>query len=200
MVLSQHTGSDLFRPSLDVEWVRNRLRLSPLSTSLSNPRPRFVDEPLWKLTRILADSVDSADPSTHLFGEGLIVAIAARLFLLHQEQRAHIKALAPWQLRRVMNYMQMHLKERITLAHLATLAGQSQWHFSRAFKAATGCAPYQWQLQARIRHAQALLLDTACSLEQVAESVGFADAAHFGKTFRKVVGSTPATWRRASLR
>jgi transcriptional regulator GlxA family with amidase domain len=57
-------------------------------------------------------------------------------------------------------------------------------------------APYQWQLDARIRRAQARLVDTDASLEQVAEATGFADAVHLGRTFRKLVGVAPATWRR----
>ena len=70
------------------------------------------------------------------------------------------KGLAPWQLRRVIEYLDAHLPERVELAQLADLAGLSQAHFSRAFKASTGMAPYRWQLDARIRRAQALLIDS----------------------------------------
>jgi transcriptional regulator GlxA family with amidase domain len=56
-------------------------------------------------------------------------------------------------------------------------------------------APYRWQLDARIRRAQALLLDARPTLDQVAEAAGFADAVHFGRTFRKFTGATPAAWR-----
>ena len=52
------------------------------------------------------------------------------------------------------------------------------------------------QLDARVRRAQALLIDTRASLDQVAETTGFADAVHFGRTFRKITGATPAAWRR----
>ena len=55
--------------------------------------------------------------------------------------------------------------------------------------------PYRWQLDARIRRAQALLIDTNASLDDVAEATGFADAVHFGRTFRKLTGATPAAWR-----
>jgi transcriptional regulator GlxA family with amidase domain len=41
-----------------------------------------------------------------------------------------------------------------------------------------------------------LLIDTRASLDQVAETTGFADAVHFGRTFRKITGATPAAWRR----
>jgi AraC family transcriptional regulator len=78
------------------------------------------------------------------------------------------------------------------LAMLAGLAGLSQSHYSRAFKASTGLAPYQWQLRARIAWAQGLLVTTNGSLEVIAEATGFADAVHFGRTFRKATGATPA--------
>jgi AraC family transcriptional regulator len=52
-------------------------------------------------------------------------------------------------------------------------------------------------LEARTRRAQNLLLDTQASLEKVAEATGFADAVHLGRTFRKIVGMTPAAWRKA---
>jgi AraC family transcriptional regulator len=58
-------------------------------------------------------------------------------------------------------------------------------------------APYRWQLEARVKRAQSLLLDTRASLEQVAEATGFADAVHFGKAFRNITGMTPAVWRKA---
>jgi transcriptional regulator GlxA family with amidase domain len=30
----------------------------------------------------------------------------------------------------------------------------------------------------------------------VAEATGFADAVHFGRTFKKLIGATPTVWRR----
>jgi AraC family transcriptional regulator len=76
------------------------------------------------------------------------------------------------------------------------MAGLSQAHFSRTFKVSTGMAPYRWQLDTRIRRAQALLMDSRASLNEVAEATGFADAVHFGRTFRKLTGATLAAWRR----
>ena len=161
----------------------------------ATPRLRFSDDRLWTLVRLLSDAVNDPDPSTQLYGDGLIAAITARLFAEPPEPGADGKGLALWQLRRVVEYLDAHLPKRIDLAHLAALAGLSQSHFSRTFKASTGMAPYRWQLDARIRRAQALLIDTSASLDQVAEATGFADAVHFGRTFRKLTGATPAAWR-----
>jgi AraC-like DNA-binding protein len=128
-------------------------------------------------------------------GDGLATAITARLFVKPPESGRNLKGLAPWQLRRVIDHMEASLPQRIELAHLAAMVGLSQAHFSRAFKASTGLAPYHWQLDFRIRRAQELLIDTSASLDQVAEATGFADAVHFGRMFRKLVGATPAVWR-----
>jgi len=160
------------------------------------PRLRFSDDRIWTLVRLLSDAVNDPDPSTQLYGDGLTAAIAARLFANPPESSTDGKGLAPWQLRRVVEYLDAQLPKRVDLANLAALAGLSQSHFSRAFKASTGMAPYRWQLDGRIRRAQALLVDTRASLDQVAVTTGFADAVHFGRTFRKLTGATPAAWRR----
>jgi AraC-like DNA-binding protein len=161
------------------------------------PRLRFADDRLWTLVRLLAEVVDDPDPSTQLYGDGLATAIAARLLATSANAcPAGASALAPWRLKRVIDYLEAHLPERVELAQLAALAGLSPWYFSRAFKASTGMSPYQWQLDARIRRAQAHLLHTDATLEQVADATGFADAVHLGRTFRKLVGVGPGSWRR----
>ena len=40
------------------------------------------------------------------------------------------------------------------------------------------------------------LLATGASSESVAESVGFKDASYFSKKFKKLVGTTPAKYRK----
>jgi AraC family transcriptional regulator len=141
--------------------------------------------------------VGDPDSSTQLYGDGLVTAIAARLLALRPAARAGDgKGLAPWRLRRVIDFMEASLPDRVELAQLAQLVGLSTSHFSREFKVSTGMAPYQWQLHARIRVAQTQLINTDASLDQIAEANGFADAVHFGRRFRQLTGVAPATWRR----
>jgi AraC family transcriptional regulator len=182
--------------SFDLAVLSERLSTGFNADTIATPRLRFSDDRIWTLVKLLSDAVNDLDPSAQLYGDGLIAAIAARLFADSPEPNSHGKGLAPWQLRRIVAYLDEHLPQRIDLAHLADLAGLSQAYFSRAFKASTGMAPYRWQLDARIRRAQALLIDTPASLDEVAEATGFADAVHFGRTFRKFTGTTPAAWRR----
>lgn len=187
----------------DVTLTFDLLELSELLSTkfdasiTTTPRLRFVDDRVRTMVKLLGDAVNDPDPSMQLYGEGLTAAIAARLFARPFETKAPVKQLAPWQLRRVLEYLHTSLPDHVSLSELAALSGLSQWYFSRGFKASTGMAPYQWQLEERIRRAKSLLLDTRASLERVAEALGFADAVHFGKTFRRITGMTPAAWRKA---
>lgn len=180
--------------SFDLAILSERLSTGFNAEAIAAPRLRFSDDRIWTLVKLLSDAVNDSDPSAQLYGDGLIAAVAARLFAT-RESVADARGLAPYQLQRVIEYLEAHLPARVELAQLAKLADLSQSQFSRAFKASTGMAPYRWQLDARIRRAQALLIDTSASLDDVAEATGFADAVHFGRTFRKFTGATPAAWR-----
>ncbi|MEY4514089.1 MAG: hypothetical protein RLZZ450_6211 [Pseudomonadota bacterium] len=181
---------------LDLETLGERLATNFDPAMTRTPRLRFSDERIWTLVKLLSSAVTGVDPASQLYGDGLITAVVALLFGATTEPAPGGAGLAPWQLRRVVDYLEAHLSERIELVQLATMVGLSQSHFSRAFKASTGTAPYRWQLDARIRRAQALLMSTHASLAQVADATGFADAVHFGRTFRKLTGATPGAWRR----
>ncbi len=182
--------------SLNLAVLSEQLATQFDSSMIATPRLRFSDERIWPLVKLLSDAVNDPDPSAQLYGDGLTAAIVARLFVDPPALGADATGLAPWKLRQIIEYLDGHLPQRVELAELAAMAGLSQSHFSRAFKASTGLAPYRWQLDARIRRAQALLIETDTTLEQVAGATGFADAVHFGRTFKKLIGATPTAWRR----
>ncbi|MCC2674500.1 MAG: AraC family transcriptional regulator [Ramlibacter sp.] len=179
----------------DAETLQQRLGVSPPAGRMDVPRLRFSDDRLWTLIRLLADAIDEADPAAQLYGDSLTAAVAATLFERPRERKGGGPGLSAIQLRDAISYLEAKMPEKVELSTLAELAGLSQSHYSRAFKASTGLAPYQWQLQARVERAKDLLLNTNGCLEVVAEATGFADAVHFGRTFRKMTGATPAAWR-----
>jgi len=164
------------------------------------PQLRFTNDRVATLVELLAQVVGNADPSMELYGDGITAAIASQLFAPSQISESAAGGLAPWQLRRVVDYMEAHFPQRVGLGTLAGLVDLSQTHFCRAFKASTGLAPYQWQLDARIRRAQESLVHSEASISDVAQATGFADAVHFGRMFRKLAGVTPGAWRRERKR
>lgn len=181
--------------NFDANLLQERLEISDALGLMNIPRFRFSDDRLWTLIRLLTDAIDDTDPSAQLYGDSLTAAIAAKLFERPKEVKGNEQRLSAIQLKDAMSYLEANMPARVELATLAELAGLSQSHYSRAFKASTGLAPYRWQLQSRVERAKDLLLNTNGGLQDVAEATGFADAVHFGRTFRKMTGATPAAWR-----
>jgi transcriptional regulator GlxA family with amidase domain len=107
--------------------------------------------------------------------------------------------LPPWRLQRVTEYIEAHLADPIKVQQLAEFSGLSQPQFRRLFSQLTGQPPHRWRLSAKIRRAQALLLSTHLPLVEIALITGFADQSHFNNVFRRQVGASPGSWRRALL-
>jgi len=106
------------------------------------------------------------------------------------------RGLAPWQVRKVTEYMKMHLSERVRVGHLARLVGLSASSFRRAFKVSMSTSPHKWQLSERIQAGQIMLREGASSLAEVALATGFAEQSHFARVFKEIVGVTPGVWQR----
>jgi len=104
--------------------------------------------------------------------------------------------LAAWQMRKIIAHVEGNLSRRVHVRELARLLGLSASHFCRAFKCAFGASPRDYVLRRRIEVAQALMLTTSEPLSSIAVNCGMCDQQHFTRSFRRIVGETPSTWRR----
>jgi AraC family transcriptional regulator len=104
--------------------------------------------------------------------------------------------LAPWQARRVADYVAAHLGARIRTTDLAAVAQLSASHFTRAFKETFGETPLGYVSRQRMRYAQDLMLRSGECLSQIALTCGHCDQSHFTRVFRRKVGMSPRAWRR----
>jgi AraC-like DNA-binding protein len=105
--------------------------------------------------------------------------------------------LAPFQARRLVEHIDAHLAERITLSQLARMAGLSTGHFSRAFKQTFGVPTHTYLIRRRVQRAQSVMLSTQLPLSDIALACGLSDQSHFTRLFHRIVGETPNAWRRA---
>jgi AraC family transcriptional regulator len=109
----------------------------------------------------------------------------------------HRHPLAPWQVARVVRFIDANLSQKIGLGDFAAIARLSAGHFARAFRATVGETPYAYVIRRRIERAQDLVLRTDEPLAQIALDCGLADQAHMTRLFRRAVGVSPGAWRRA---
>lgn len=107
------------------------------------------------------------------------------------------RGLAPWQIRRVLTHIDANLDTSIRNKELAAVARLSEFHFNVAFRNSVGHPPHEYIIRRRVERAQGLMLSTNKALSEIAAECGLADQAHLTRLFRRVVGDSPAAWRRA---
>ncbi len=122
----------------------------------------------------------------------------ARFLLQGQPAQVLRPRLAPWQLRRVTDHVETHLAETLRVSDLARQARLSASYFSRAFKDTVGITAKAYVQTRRVERAKHLLGETEIGLAHIAQACGFADQAHFSRTFRELTGLPPQRWRLAS--
>jgi AraC family transcriptional regulator len=105
--------------------------------------------------------------------------------------------LTTWQRRRIAAHIDAHLAETIHIDTLARLLGLSSAHFSREFKRSFGVTAHAYVMRRRIEVAQGLMLTTSDPLSAIAVSCDMSDQSHLRRSFRRVVGETPDSWRRS---
>lgn len=105
-------------------------------------------------------------------------------------------ALPAWQARKVCAHVEANLSEKIHIQSLARLVGLSASHFCRVFKSTLGVSPREYVLRRRIDVAKGLMLTTSEPLSAIAARCGMCDQPHFTRSFHRMVGETPYTWRR----
>lgn len=126
------------------------------------------------------------DPSGQVIGlAGVMYAIATP-----EAQASSFGELLP-----VINHIDAHYTEELSMKEMAAMASLSATHFNARFREVLRMSPTEYQLSRRIEHARRLLTETNDSLVEVGAAVGFYDQSHFTKRFRKVTGMTPRAYR-----
>ena len=157
------------------------------------------DKALFGLANALLDQVERADERSNLFIDHIALAFHAHVIESYGNVAAPVRSnagkLSPWQLRRVLDFMAVHLNDDPTIAELAQQCGLSPGYFARAFRQTIGITPHQWLVRKRIERARALLLGSALGLAEIAVMCGFVDQSHFTRVFAKFEGDSPGRWR-----
>jgi AraC family transcriptional regulator len=136
-----------------------------------------------------------------LYAESLGTALAVHL--LRQYSTAprtpviHKGGLASRPLQRVIDYINEHLQDELSLFELSRLATLSPHHFATAFKASTGISPHRYVIERRIDRARDLLRQDEKTISEIAYAVGFSSQSHLTANFRRTMGVTPRKFRQS---
>lgn len=93
----------------------------------------------------------------------------------------------------IVNYFEDHYSEKISLDQIAENMYLSPFYISKIFKVETGDTPIRHLINIRLEKAKELLENgNGGSIQEVAATVGYEDAYHFSKLFKKHYGITPS--------
>lgn len=132
-----------------------------------------------------------------ILGMALALAVAKRYSNSNKVLQFAKGGLTKAKLNRVINYMHEYCERDLRLCELADVAQTSLFHFSRLFHESVGMPPHRYLTQIRIEKAKVLLRVPKFNIAQIALETGFANASHFGKSFRRVVGVTPSEYKQS---
>ena len=160
----------------------------------------FLDDPQQAARFRQLIGLDWAEPGERLLASSLAHDIIDHAVLNQVGLRQGLKlkgGLAPHQRRQLVDYIEAHLDQALTLGELALRCNLSEYHFARMFRTSFGLPPHQYLLARRLQRACRLLRMGTLPLGEVALLCGFASASHFSNRFRQALGATPGEYRAA---
>jgi AraC family transcriptional regulator len=136
-----------------------------------------------------------------LYAESLGTALAVHLLRQYSTSpRAQVMykgGLASKPLQRVIEYINEHLQDELSLFELARTAKLSPHYFATVFKASTGISPHRYVIERRIDRARDLLRRDDKTISEIAYAVGFSSQSHLTANFRRTMGVTPRKFRQS---
>jgi len=95
-----------------------------------------------------------------------------------------------------LRQVEQHYASKLRQSAVACACGMTVCSFSRAFKAEFGLTFREYLLRYRIGRACELLKQGVHSATDAGMAVGFEDASHFARAFRRVLGVSPSAFVR----
>lgn len=98
---------------------------------------------------------------------------------------------------RMVEFVAARYTRDIKVEDVAGAGGVNRIHAMRVFRNSAGVTIHKYITQQRVCHAQQMLATTQIGMEEVSQQSGFSSLTRFYSSFKKVVGQSPAQYRRA---
>ncbi|MEF2968944.1 AraC family transcriptional regulator [Paenibacillus sp. M1] len=152
-----------------------------------------------ELLEAVLQAFRSKKPSSHLASLGWLHLVMAEA----EETLVRESALPAGEsgvqriVKQMIHYMASQYAHPMSIEQMCASLGYNRAYLSRIFKKETGLTPVTYLLKLRIDKSRQLLRERPeLSIEQIAASVGLADALYFSRQFRRFHGQSPSEYRR----
>lgn len=148
------------------------------------------------LGQAFVSELQSGGIAGSLYLESLTQTLAIHLLREHStlahRSAASVHTAAHARMRRVVEFIDAHLHQPLTLADIAAEVQLSPYHLTRSFKQSMGVSLHQYIIAQRVERGRRLLESGSHTIGEVAGLVGFADHSHFTQHFKRGYGVPPS--------
>lgn len=182
---------------LKARWTSGLLRVLPAVVTTSRTAAPHLWEHVTRLEREVPGSVPGRGYLLRRGFESLFVE-ALRTAIDDHARGSLVGALGDRHLRLAVEAIHRDPRHDWTVDALGALSGLSRSAFAERFRQGLGVAPRQYLIRWRMERATTLLATTDLTVTEVAQQVGYDSEAAFSRTYRRMTGTPPATFRRST--
>ncbi len=159
------------------------------------PAMAFSDPLLEQICLTFANALTQGLPMRYI--DQLAETAAAHCLVRYKQEATPLARSPPAPLARLAAYVDENLDGDLSVGALAKAAALSPVALKRTF-AMTDETPKQWVMRRRLTRAREMLADTQLPLVEIALRAGFSSQSHLCALFKREIGCTPGSFRRAS--
>lgn len=163
------------------------------------PQMAMPDPFVYQIVQALNLELEFGGIAGQLMVESLTTTLSIHLLRRYATHRFNVPepkgGLSKAQVRYVIEFIENHLDQDLSLGTIANLIQLSPHYFASLFKQSVGQSPHQYVLRSRIERSKQLLKQPELAISQIAQCVGFQNQSHFTTVFRRLVGCTPKAYR-----
>ncbi|WP_234405474.1 GH39 family glycosyl hydrolase [Paenibacillus sp. IHBB 10380] len=172
----------------------NSLHQTPENRDIYDRIRRYLAQMAWEASKKAQGSRN--------YSMGLLYMLAGHLMRyfsmrMTEESRRDVKDYDYQRLNRVLQYIDRHYSQKITLQSTADQEHLSLHYFSHFFSDKIGIPFQKYLTSVRLEKAVNALMNTNHSVTQIALDCGFANVKLFNKYFKEKYDSTPGVFREA---
>ncbi len=172
--------------------LKGRFNFDDLLLKTSNHYASFVNNPddakhFKALAEILVDEFTQAKHHSFELSFQLFYSLMLLLSRNISTDTTHLSILKTSKIEQIISYINLHAldKGRMKIAHLAGHFAMSENYISTFVKKHVGMSVQQYIIQIKLKSAEKLLAKSNFNINEISERLGFTDASHFNKFFKK---------------
>ena len=159
--------------------------------------PIYMPGALGEIVRLILETLDGIWRYTHhTEDERFNLLLACLVRQLEVQLRAGREDPLVF---KIKSFIKKNLSKRLTLAEISAHTFFSPAHCEKIFKRETGSSIIAYVLSVRVDTARALIREGTLSLSKIAEETGFSDYNYFSRSFKKITGQSPMSYKKSVL-